>query len=102
VPVNSRFLTGPQQAENEAELQQMKAEAPSGSDYLAAHTLAWARSHPDDPRVPEALHIVVQLGRRGCGIPAGANYGRTAFQLLHARYPGSDWAKKTKYWYTGR
>jgi TolA-binding protein len=22
-----------------------------------------------------------------------------AFRLLHQRYPNSEWAKKTKYWY---
>ena len=97
---NSSFLSAPQQAENEAEAQRMKAEAPSGSGYLASHVLAWARSHPEDPRIPEALHIVVQLGRRACWKSREEmNYGKTAFQLLHQRYPESEWTQKTRYWY---
>jgi hypothetical protein len=97
---NSSFLNAEQQAGNDAELQRMKAEAPSGSSYLATHVLAWTRSHPDDPRVPEALHIVVELRRRGCWKARDEpNYGKTAFQLLHQRYPKSEWTQKTKYWY---
>lgn len=96
---NPSFLRGPQQAANDAELQQMKTEAPSGGDYLATRVLAWARSHPDDPRVPEALHIVVQMARRACGTRSGVKYGQSAFQLLHRRYPKSEWTQKTKYWY---
>lgn len=79
----------------------MAAAAPSGGAYLAAQTLAWAGTHPDDPRVPEALHLVVQAGRRACRDlqkPPVA-YGRTAFELLHNRYPKSEWTEKTRYWY---
>jgi hypothetical protein len=93
------FLSAAQQVESSGEWNQMKAAAPAGGGYLAAQTLAWASSHPDDPRVPEALHLVVQAGRRACRGDGPVEYGRTAFELLHRRYPKSAWTEKTKYWY---
>jgi len=93
------FLDSEQRAENDAEWKQMEAAAPSGGGFLAANTLAWARRHPDDARVPEALHLIVESGRRACRGQAPADDGRAAFQLLHRRYPKSEWTQKTKYWY---
>lgn len=94
------FLDEAQRAQNEAEWKQMTAAAPSGGSFLAAGVMTWARSHPDDSRVPEALHLVVQAGRRACRDYAKpADYGRPAFELLHRQYPRSEWAQKTKFWY---
>jgi hypothetical protein len=101
MPAAPAFLSPTQRAENDAEWKQMAEAAPSGGAYLAAQVMAWARRHPDDPRVPEALHLVVQAGRRACRdiqkppVP----YGRAAFELLHQRYPKSGWTEKTRYWY---
>jgi hypothetical protein len=100
-PAPPAFLSPAQRDENTEEWNRMAAAAPSGGAYLAAQTLAWAGTHPDDPRVPEALHLVVQAGRRACRDlqkPPVA-YGRTAFELLHNRYPKSEWTEKTRYWY---
>ena len=36
---------------------------PSAVNWLGAQTLAFAAAHPDDPRVPEALHRVVKASR---------------------------------------
>ena len=58
--------------------------------------IEWAKKHPNDPRVPEALHRAVKSARYGC---TSGELSRQAFQLLHKRYPNSSWAKKTKYWY---
>jgi hypothetical protein len=68
-------------------------------DYLCAQTLSWARAHGDDPRVPEALHLCVRAGHLGMTGPGTGAWSKRAFQLLHSRYPKSDWAAKTKYWY---
>ena len=75
------------------------SKAPAAPDYLAIQTVEWARSHRDDPRVPEALHLVVEATRYGCGDPETGRYSEQAFQLLHRNYPDSEWARKTKYWY---
>jgi hypothetical protein len=96
----ARFLTA---AEREAAKSEAKALEPSlrGPDFLAEKTLSWAGSHGDDPRVPEALHRVVQAMRYACGTETTreSSYSKRAFTLLHKRYPNSEWTKKTKYWY---
>ena len=72
---------------------------PTGPNYLGEQVVKWARNHRDDPRVPEALHRVVKSTRFGCTDPETGGYSQQAFRLLHRRYPDSEWAAKTKYWY---
>ena len=68
-------------------------------NYLARQVLAWGREHPDDPRVAEALYLVVRSTRYGCTDKETGGLSKAAFQFLHAQYPKSEWAMKTKYWY---
>ena len=68
-------------------------------NLLSEIVVSWARKHPDDPRVPEALHLAVKSTRFGCTNPDTGKYSQAAFQLLHREYPLSPWAKMTKYWY---
>ncbi len=75
------------------------AKVPVAPDYIAAQTIAWVESHPDDPRAAEALHLTVHATRYGCADAETGRYSKQAFQLLHRRYPNSEWARKTKYWY---
>lgn len=75
-----------------------------GPTHLGRQVLAWVRSHPNDERAPEALHLVVRSTRYGCRYAEGdvTDFGevsRGAFQELHRRYPKSSWAEKTKYWF---
>jgi hypothetical protein len=75
---------------------------PSAPRWLGQFTLEWARVHPDDSRVPEALHNVVRSWRYGCteiDQKDAPNYSKDAFEILHARYPDNDWTKKTPYWF---
>jgi tetratricopeptide (TPR) repeat protein len=72
---------------------------PSAPTWLAQQSLAWAKSHPEDPRVPEALHHVVRATHLGCLDPESGRYSKQAFTLLHSRYPNSEWAKRTPYWF---
>jgi TolA-binding protein len=73
--------------------------APVGPNYLCSQVLAWTRAHPDDPRVPEALHLAVKSTRFGLTDDKTSDFSRRAFRLLHSRYPKSEWAAKTKYWF---
>lgn len=71
----------------------------SAPNHLGREVIRWARRHPEDPRSPEALHRVVRLTRYGC---IGEDYGavsKEAFELLHARWPKSEWARNTPYWF---
>lgn len=67
--------------------------------YFSAPVLDWAKKHPDDPRVPEALHYFVRATRFGCADNSIGPSSQRAFQLLHQRYPASEWARKTPYWF---
>jgi hypothetical protein len=78
------------------------ADLPSAPRWLGQFTISWAKAHPDDPRVPEALHNVVRSWRYGCTGPDdkdAPNYSKDAFEILHTRYPDNDWTKKTPYWF---
>ena len=66
---------------------------------LCAATLDWAQKNPNDPRVPEALHRAVRTTRFGCTDDDTSSFSKAAFERLHARYPKSEWAAKTKYWF---
>lgn len=93
----AEFLRPDQQARGVREWSQLATLA-AAPEYLAAQTIDWAKSNPDDPRAPEALHLAVRATRYGCS-EERSPYSRQAFELLHKRYPNSEWARKTKFWY---
>ncbi|HEV7859421.1 MAG TPA: hypothetical protein VGO91_12450 [Pyrinomonadaceae bacterium] len=68
-------------------------------NYLSRQVISWATRNPNDPRVPEALHLAIKATRYGCPDKETGAASKAAFQLLHKRYPASPWAKKTPYWY---
>lgn len=90
----------------EASLARSELEAlrqmPAGPTYLGREALAFARAHPNDPRVPEVLHRIVRASRFGCGDAETGQVSKAAFALLHRKYPNSPWTKQTKYWFSGR
>ena len=94
------FLTSAQRAAGDAERKRMKETAGNAVNFLGAEAIAWAQAHAEDPRVPESLHRVVEATHYG---PADGKkskeYSQQAFDILHRRYPSSEWTKKTKYWY---
>ena len=85
-----------QQATSQVKKLQSIATAP---DLLAAQTLAFAQRHPQDPRVPEALYLAVRATRYGCTDSQTGGFSQRAFDLLHRRYPNTEWAKRTPYWF---
>jgi hypothetical protein len=75
------------------------AEAGPAPNFLTAKVVAYAAHHPGDARVPQALYLAVRSTRYGCSNKETTNWSAKAFQLLHQRYPKSEWAEKTKYHY---
>lgn len=67
--------------------------------FLGDLVLDHARRRPGDARVPEALHGVVRATRFGCGLGENGRVSRAAFELLHRRYPASEWTRRTPYWF---
>lgn len=94
-----RFLTSDQRMAAETEWKQIHAAESWGATLLARQTVDWARKHPDDPRVPEALHRAVQASRYRCTDANTGKYSKQAFDLLHRQYSKSKWMDRTKYWY---
>jgi hypothetical protein len=94
------FLT-PEQAQ-QAKTEWKTMFAWGGSEgYLPGVLIRWAKAHPEDPRVPEALHFSWRVSRYSC---SGENSqpskdNMVAFKLLHQRYPHSEWTKKTRTWF---
>jgi hypothetical protein len=89
------FLSKEDQAAGEEQGRRIQERGGNSVLFLTSHAIAWARSHPTDVRVPEALHLAVRATRFG----SSNDNSKEAFDLLHRRYPKSEWTAKTKYWY---
>ena len=93
-----RFLTPSEVAHGAKEWSALMALG-TAPNYLTRQVIQWANSHPNDPRVPEALHLAVKTTRFGCTDKDSSRWSKAAFDLLHRKYPTSTWAKKTPYWF---
>jgi hypothetical protein len=93
-----RFLSQGQRSTVGEELRMLRSLG-AAPNYLSRQVIEWAKKNPDDPRVPQALHLAVRSTRYGCADADTSKFSKAAFQLLHRHYPKSQWAKKTKYWY---
>jgi len=96
--VSPAFLTADERQSAASELAALQ-KIPAAPDWLAQQVLTWAQAHPDDSRLPEALHDVVVSSRYGCDDIDTATYSKQAFSLLHNRYSKSTWAAQTPYWF---
>jgi hypothetical protein len=101
------YLTAAQQERAADEYARVTA-TPNGVILIGQRVIDYARSHPDDASVPEALALTVRATRyasqdwRGNAqndAAAVTVVSKAAFELLHSRYPESEWTKKTKYYY---
>lgn len=89
-----------------AELERLSREEP-GPTRLARIAARWAESTGwlarllgRDEGLAETLHLAVRATRYGCRREEGAGaVSRDAFRHLHRLYPGSDWARRTPYWF---
>lgn len=101
VDANQKTLAGAEYAR----LQKL----PDSVTVIGQRVIDYAKDHADDPLVPEALALTVRAGHYACAANGaispdgkGSEYtpvGKSAFELLHRRYPKSPWALKTKYYY---
>ncbi len=90
------LLSAEERAQAAAELTQIAALS-AGGDWLSDTLIAWAKSHPDDERSPEALYFAWRAARYGCDVKK--NRSREIYIQLHKYYPSSVWAKKTRVWW---
>lgn len=71
----------------------------SGATWILRQTIARAKSHPDDPRVPEVLSLAILGTRKACGDDDTDKLAEQAFGILHRKYGKTKWAAETPYWY---
>src|SRR5262249_11258422 len=95
---NPLFVTAAQKQQADSEVKKL-ATVPTAPTYFAQNVLDWAKSHPNDPRVPQALHFAVKATRYGSPDSATSGLSKQCFQILHTKYKNSPWTKETPYWY---
>ncbi len=79
-----------------------KLSAINAPNFLCSEAIEQAkRQSPNDDRAPEALYQCLRAVHLGCSNSDGTTLAKSAFGLLHRRYPGSSWAVKGKVWYAG-
>ena len=93
------FLSASERKTTDEEWQ--KLSAINAPNFLCTEAIEQAKSHPTDERAPEALYRCLRAVHLGCSNDKGTELARSAFQLLHHRYPDSPWAEKGKVWYKG-
>ncbi|KFE60135.1 hypothetical protein [Hyalangium minutum] len=102
----TRFISVAERREVLAERQAL-GKLGESPELLIQFTLDYAKRHPDDALVPEALHESVRqtrFDRTFCtsyeeGSKARSALSKQAFQLLQRKYGKTEWAKKTQYHY---
>jgi hypothetical protein len=92
------FLSAAEVQQGESESSALRAMG-TAPNYISRQVIEWANRQPNDPRVPEALHLAVRTTRYGCTDKDSARWSKAAFDVLHRKYPNSSWAKKTPYWF---
>jgi hypothetical protein len=98
LPPSAKFLPAADQTAGDAEWKKL-ASMPAAPTYLSAGVVAYAQSHLDDPRVPEALALAVRSTRYGCTDGGTGAASKQAYDLLHSKFPKSEAAARTKFWY---
>lgn len=97
-PPSPAFLHAEQKTKGQQEWKRVRALGVA-PNYFAREVVAFGKQHPDDPRVPEALYLAIRSTRYGCTDKETGKLSKAAFEFLHARYPSSEWAKRTKFWF---
>jgi hypothetical protein len=92
------FLSTADKAASAAEVAKLK-KMPSAPAYLAAIAVNWAKSHPHDARVAEALHFAVRCTRFGERDHTSSMLSKEAFMILHHNYARNSWTEETPYYF---
>ncbi|MBI5473703.1 MAG: hypothetical protein HY961_15300 [Ignavibacteriae bacterium] len=92
------FLTKEQTQVASTELARFRSRV-NAPNFFCLTALEWSKEHPNDDRVPEALHLAVRSTRYGCVDETTGRLSQQVFRLLHKKYPQSNWAQSTPYWF---
>jgi hypothetical protein len=75
--------------------------AMDGAEFLCSEALKRADLSPADERVPEALSRCIGAVHFSPSSASCDALAESAFNLLHRRYPKSEWTRKNQFWYRG-
>jgi hypothetical protein len=93
------FVTEMQRSDAQSELEALTA-AGEPREFLTAAAISWALERRFDPDAAEALALAIDGWRWSpCTYGTKSDLPRRAFVALHRQFPGSEWARRTKYWY---
>lgn len=101
------FFT-PQQAQTGASQHEQVLAISCAPRFLGQRVLDYAQTHPADSRLPEALALTVRATHYAClswqgdskqAAQENTAISKTAFNLLHQRFPNSPWSARTKFYY---
>jgi hypothetical protein len=79
----------------------------SSAERFAEDAVAWGnrvgwlgRRFGMEDHLPETLYLAVRATRFGCRRPEdNSPWSRAAYTMLHRRFPSSEWARRTPYWF---
>ncbi|MEA2678803.1 MAG: hypothetical protein QOK03_525 [Candidatus Binataceae bacterium] len=98
-PSNLSFLSAGEKESVDREWTSLSAI--NGAEFLCSTALRHAALSPTDERVPEALSRCIGAVHLSPSNARCDTLAESAFDLLHKRYPKSEWARKNKFWYRG-
>lgn len=91
------FLTPADSAKADREIAALQ-KIPCASDYFAQQTLAWVKDHPDDPHNADLIGFAMRVVRNACRSEATKDLNHQLFNVLHRRFPKSEWAARYTTW----
>jgi hypothetical protein len=95
-----RFVAAAERAVVEDELLNLARQG-TAREYMMREAIAWAQQAPaTDVDAAEALAKSISGWRRSrCESIAAPDLPPRAFALLHRRFPNTEWARRSRYWY---
>lgn len=99
VKVKPAFMNTAQLAQAASEEKKLEALG-GGPSYILTELIAYAnKPGTKDNRLPEALYHAIRSPKFGSQDKNTTNLSKTAFNILHKKYPTNPWTKKTQFWY---
>jgi hypothetical protein len=91
------FLTAADRAQAQEEITRLQ-KIPSASDYFAQQALTWVKDHPTDAHDAEVIGFAMRVVRNACRSDKTGDLNHQLFDLLHRRFPSSEWATRYTTW----
>ena len=91
------FITAADRAQADVEVAGLE-KIPCASDYFAREALTWVKAHPNDPHDVDLIGFAMRAVRNACRSNNTAALNHELFDLIHRRFPNSEWTIKYTTW----